>query len=133
MQEEDFQKLVKESLLELPEKIRQKIENVALCVEQRPSAEQLRKVGIRYSGVLLGLYEGVPKTAYGRGFGMMLPDKITIFQESVERFVRTPKAIKELVRNVVWHELAHHFGFGEKQVRELERRRSKKGNKIEDL
>jgi len=120
--------LVEESLSELPEKIRQKIENVAICLERRPTTEQLKKVGIRYSGSLLGLYEGVPKTAYGRGFGMMLPDKITIFQESIERFARTPTEIKRLVRNVVWHEVAHHFGFNEKQIRELERRRSKREN-----
>lgn len=128
MQESLFQKLVKESLLELPENIRQKMENVALCVEKRPSAEQLKKVGIRHSGSLLGLYEGVPKIAYGRGFGMRLPDKITIFQESIERFARTPAAIKKLVRNVVWHEVAHHFGFNERQVRELERHRNKREN-----
>ncbi|KPJ72957.1 hypothetical protein AMJ48_02940 [Parcubacteria bacterium DG_74_1] len=127
-----FEKLVKESILELPKEIRQKIDNCALCIEQRPSAEQLKKVGIRYSGSLLGLYEGVPKTAYGRGFGMMLPDKITIFQESIERFARTPEAIKKLVRNVVWHEVAHHFGFNEKQVREMERRRGKEKKQTKD-
>lgn len=125
MEEEGFSNLVRESLLELPEKIRQKIENVALCIETRPTTEQLKKVGIRYSGSLLGLYEGVPKTAYGRSFGMRLPDKITIFQESVQKFARTPEAIKKLVRSVVWHEVAHHFGFNEKQVRELERHRNK--------
>ena len=123
MQEFLFQKLVKESVLELPEKIRQKMENVALCVEKRSSVEQLRKLGTRSGGILLGLYEGVPKAAYGRGFGMRLPDKITIFQESIERFARTPEEIQKLVRNVVWHEIAHHFGFNEKQVREMERRR----------
>ena len=125
MQDSVFQKLVKESLLELPEKIRQKMENVSLCVEKKPTAEQLRKLGTRAGGILLGLYEGVPKTTYGRGFGMRLPDKITIFQESIERFARTPEAVRKLVRNVVWHEVAHHFGFNERQVRELERRRGR--------
>jgi predicted Zn-dependent protease with MMP-like domain len=120
-----FEKLVKESVLELPEKIRQKMENVALCVEKKPTPEQLRKLGVRSGGCLLGLYEGVPKTAYGRGFGMILPDKITIFQEAIEKFARTPQAIKELVRNVVWHEVAHHFGFNERQIRELEKKRRK--------
>lgn len=94
-EEEEFQKLVEEALLELPEKIRQKIDNCAICVEKRPTAEQLRKTGIRYSDTLLGLYEGVPQTKWGRGFGMMLPDKITIFQESIEKFARTPEKIKK--------------------------------------
>ena len=126
MKDSVFEKLVKESLLELPEKIRRKMDNVALCVEKGPTPEQLKKLGTRSGGFLLGLYEGVPKTAYGRGFGMILPDKITIFQEAVERFAGTPEAIKTLVRNVVWHEVAHHFGFNEKQVRELERRQGEK-------
>jgi len=126
MKKVEFEKLVKESILELPEKIRQKMDNLALCVEKRPTAEQLRKTGIRYGGFLLGLYEGVPQTKWGRGFGMMLPDKITIFQDSIEKFARTPEKIKKLVKTTVWHEIAHHFGFNEKQVRELERKRRKK-------
>ena len=123
MEEDYFEKMVKDSALDLPEKIRQKMENVALCVEKRPTREQLRKIGTRSEGILLGLYEGVPKTAYGRGFGMILPDKITIFQESIEQFARTQKAIRDLVKEVVWHEIAHHFGFDEKQIRELKKRR----------
>lgn len=125
MREEEFEKLVRDSLLDLPEKIRQKIDNCAICVEKRPSPEQLRKTGIRYNEFLLGIYEGVPKTTYGRGFGMLLPDKITIFQEPIEKLASTPKEIKELVKNTVWHEIAHHFGFDEKQVRELEIKRKK--------
>jgi len=117
---------MKESILELPEKSRQKMDNLALFVEKRPTAEQLRKTGIRYGGLLLGLYEGVPQTKWGRGFGMILPDKITIFQDSIEKFARTPEKIKKLVKTTVWHEIAHHFGFNEKQVRELERKRRKK-------
>jgi len=138
MKKVEFEKLVKEAISELPEKIRQKMENLALCVEKRPTAEQLRKTGIRlaphrtrgsgagYAGLLLGLYEGVPQTKWGRGFGMILPDKITIFQDSIEKFARTPEKIKKLVKTTVWHEIAHHFGFNEKQVRELERKRRKK-------
>lgn len=143
MEEAEFKKLVKEAILELPEKIRQKIDNCAICLEKKPTAEQLRKTGAKYNRFLLGLYEGVPKTTYGRGFGMRLPDKITIFQESVEeiasllpphsasphsvieKFASTSEKIKELVKNTVWHEMAHHFGFNEKEVRELERKRKK--------
>ena len=126
MKREKFGKLVEESILELPEKIRQKMENVAIVIEKRPTEEQLRKTGIRYGGSLLGLYEGVPQTKWGRGFGMVLPDKITIFQESIEKFASTLEEIKELVKNTVWHEIAHHFGFSEKGVQELEVKRKKR-------
>ena len=126
MEHSNFEKLVRESVLELPEKIRKAMENVAIVIEDRPSQENLRKVGIRYGNILLGLYEGVPQTKWGKGFGMMLPDKITIFQESIEKFSSTPEEIKELIKDTVWHEIAHHFGFSERGVRKLEPKWRKK-------
>ena len=102
------------------------MENVALVIEDEPTSEQLRKTGVRYGVSLLGLYEGVPATKWGKGFGMILPDKITIFQESIEKFASSPTEIQELVKYVVWHEIAHHFGFDEKGVRKLEEKRRKK-------
>jgi len=126
VKQDDFEKLVKQAAEGLPEKIRQKMENIAICVEKRPTAEELRKTGVKYGGALLGLYQGVPQTVWGKGFGQVLPDKVTIFQESIENFASTPEAIKELVKNVVWHEVAHHFGFSERGVRILERKRQQK-------
>jgi len=146
MQDSEFEKLVSKALLILPKRIRQKVENVAICVEKRPSEEQLRKTGIRKNGLLLGLYEGIPQTLWGKGFGGNLPDKITIFQESIERYASsetelrnsresvvdelrssprfaTACVVKELIKNVVWHEIAHHFGFSERGVKLLQQKR----------
>ena len=120
MNEEEFENLVTEAFEELPEKIKKIIKNVAVIVEKKPSEEQLKKTGIKYGGILLGLYEGVPQTHWGKGFGMTLPDKITVFKESVENFAKTSPDIKKFVRNVVWHEIAHYFGFDEKETRRLE-------------
>ena len=115
MQEKEFEKLVAGALDALPENIRKKMDNVEVVVEQ----------GL-LNGPYLGLYQGVPKTSWGRGFGMRLPDKITIFQQPLERIARSREELKEIVRNVVWHEVAHHFGFDEKAVRELEKKRKNK-------
>ena len=80
MQQAAFEKLVQKALLTLPEYIREKMENVAICIEQEPSVEQFRKAGTRISKLLLGLYQGVPKTVWGReSFPARIPDKITIF------------------------------------------------------
>ena len=147
MEQEDFEKLVKQAIDDLPEKIRQKMENVVIIVEERPTEEQLRKAGVRFGTLLLGLYEGIPKTVWGRGFGGNLPDKITIFQEIIERVARSEEeakrtssllhlhpatresVIKEMVKYVVWHEVAHHFGFSEKGVKLLGEKRKKRQNK----
>ena len=115
MQDSVFEILVKEALLEIPENIRKKMDNVEIVVEKGSP-----------HGPFLGLYEGVPRTSWGRGFGMRLPDKITIFQEPLERIARSREELKEIVKNTVWHEVAHHFGFDEKRVRELERKRKNK-------
>ncbi len=108
----DFEKLVAEALESLPGNIRKKMDNVEIVVEP----------GLA-NGPYLGLYQGVPKTAWARGFGMRLPDKITIFQAPLERISHSEAELREVVKDVVWHEVAHHFGFSEKGVRELERKK----------
>lgn len=123
MQQRAFEKLVQKALLTLPEHIRQKMENVAICIEQESSVEQFRKAGTRISKLLLGLYQGVPKTVWGReSFSARIPDKITIFQRPIENLADSEKEIEELVKMVVWHEIAHHFGLSEAKVKELERK-----------
>jgi len=124
MRQADFEELVQKAILELPEHIRQKMDNLEIVIEEKASAEQLAKVGLRSSDSLLGLYQGVPQTAWGRGFGNILPDKISIFQRPIEKYAKSDKEIVDLVKNTVWHEIAHHFGFSEKGVRNLEAQRT---------
>jgi predicted Zn-dependent protease with MMP-like domain len=111
----DFEKLVAEAIDSLSEDVRKKMDNVEIVVEE----------GLP-NGPFLGLYQGVPKTAWGRGFGMILPDKITIFQAPLERISHSEAELKEIVQNVIFHEIGHHFGFDEKAIRELEKKRNKK-------
>lgn len=124
MTKEEFEKLVQEAVLELPFKIRQKMENVGIVIEDEPKPEQLIKGGTRTGALLLGLYEGVPRTKRGFSYTLVLPDKITIFRNSIEAVAsNNAEAIKAQVRETVWHEIAHHFGFSERQVQTLAHRR----------
>ena len=123
MEEKEFEKLVEQSLDDLPVHIGQHLKNVAIVVEPFPTAESLRETGTRKNSVLLGLYEGIPEIAWGKGHGGQLPDKITIFQKSIEMFAKTPKQIEKMVRDTVWHEIAHHFGYDERGIKELEKKR----------
>jgi len=126
MSEQDFEKLVEKAVVSLPEHIQKAMDNLAIVVEKSPSPDDLRKTGTKIGNSLLGLYQGVPKTSWGRSFGQILPDKITIFREPIESLSYSVQEIAELIRIVVWHEIAHHFGFSEKKVRELERKWRKK-------
>lgn len=111
---EEFQKLVSNALESLPTFFKEKLDNVDLVVEDWPS-EDLSK-----GRLLLGLYQGVPKTHRGAGYSFVLPDKITIFKGPIEIFSREkPDSIKEIVTDTVQHEIAHHFGISDERLKEL--------------
>ena len=105
----------------LPEEFRTKLENIDVVVEDRPTFGQLAKVGLRRGQTLLGLYEGVPLTRRGRHYGLVPPDKITIFQKPIETKCRYEAEITAEIQRVVRHEIAHHFGIGDARLRQLER------------
>ncbi len=108
------------AISELPLEFQHKLGNVDVVVEDYPTTRQLggKKGGRRIH--LLGLYEGVPKSRRGSHYGMVAPDKITIFQKPIEAIARTERAIEMEVQRVVRHEIAHHFGSSEATLRRLE-------------
>jgi predicted Zn-dependent protease with MMP-like domain len=116
----EFEKLVGEAIDELPDKFREKLDNVAVMVEDAPSSRQLFSLRLPPWATLFGLYEGTPQTKRGGGYTFTLPDKITIFKRPIELLYRNPQAIKQKVKQTVRHEIAHHFGLTEKQIREKE-------------
>ena len=122
----DFEKLVEEGMALISEKFLKKLENVAVVLEDEPTAEQIAKLKLRKNFALFGLYEGVPQTKRGPHYGMIWPDKITIFQKPIEEYAGSPEEIKEIVKNTVWHEIAHHFGMNEEQIKKAESRKNKK-------
>lgn len=122
MTQEKFEELVKEGIKAIPERFLEKLENVDIVIEDMPTSYQLRKVKLREGLLLFGLYEGVPQTKR-ENYGQVLPDKITIFKKPIEETARSEEEIKEIVKNTVWHEIAHHFGFDERGVREMETKR----------
>ncbi len=113
-----------EGVARLPRRFRELIKNVAIVVEDEPSPAQLRRSRITSGSLLLGLYEGVPRTSR-YGHDPLLPDKITIFQRSIELVAHSPEAIREQVAMTVWHEIGHHFGLSEHAVRQAETKRRK--------
>jgi predicted Zn-dependent protease with MMP-like domain len=116
---QEFEELVLEALDGLPPDIARMLDNVEVTVTGWPSAAALRRAGVRPGQTLFGLYEGVPQTQRTSHYGLVLPDKITIFQGPIVRIRRTPEGIREQVRRTVIHELAHHFGISDERLREL--------------
>jgi predicted Zn-dependent protease with MMP-like domain len=119
---ENFEKLVNEGIEQIPKKFLEKIKNTAIVVEEEPTQEQLKKLKLRKDYFLFGLYEGVPKTERWGG-DPLLPDKITIFKNHIEKYARSEEEIKRIVKETVWHEIAHHFGMNEAMVKNAEKRK----------
>lgn len=117
MERKEFEKLVAAGIDDIPPLFLAKLNNVVITVEDWPSADQARKARLRPGHTLFGLYEGVPQTKRGSGYTLVLPDKITIFQQPIERSTQDPEQIKAIVKNTVWHEIGHHFGLDEPTVR----------------
>ncbi|MFM8595125.1 MAG: metallopeptidase family protein [Chloroflexota bacterium] len=94
------------------------LDNVEIVVEDEPSPHHLAQWADSADD-LFGLYEGVPQTERDSSYGMVLPDKITIFRGPLERAFRTPQAIAREVRITVAHELGHHVGLDEERLADL--------------
>jgi predicted Zn-dependent protease with MMP-like domain len=119
MTQEEFEALVAEALADLPSEILERMDNVAVTVDYWPSRAQLDRAGVQSPHTLLGLYEGVPLTKRGAGYGMVPPDHITLFQGPLEATCRTLTAIRVQVKRTVIHEVGHHFGISDQRLREL--------------
>ncbi|MEX0785151.1 MAG: metallopeptidase family protein [Dehalococcoidia bacterium] len=115
----NFLKLVRRALAEIPHPYSEWLENIDVVVERRPSREQRHTTGLAPDETLFGLYEGVPLTERGSEYGLVLPDKITIFQEPLEREFQNDAELVDEVRNTVLHELAHHFGISDHELERL--------------
>ena len=139
-----FEGFVREGVAAIPARFRALIRNADVVVEERPSAAQRKKMGLKRGETLLGLYEGVPQTARGEEYGgLVMPDKISIFKQPIESEAlsiaeeefspprRTDhesrltfkEAVRQTVIDTVWHEVAHHFGLDEAGVERRERER----------
>jgi len=121
MDRERFERLVAEAVESLPDELHARLENIDVVVEDRPTARQLAEVKLKRDETLLGLYEGVPLTRRSPHYGLVAPDKITIFQKPIEAICRNDTEIRDEIRRVVQHEIAHHFGIGDARLRQLEK------------
>ncbi|MEA3493134.1 MAG: metallopeptidase family protein [Candidatus Margulisiibacteriota bacterium] len=113
MQFADFEKQVEKALEEIPDKFREKLENITIEVEpdQLPFDSQKH--------MILGQYRGVPWSRRGPAYQNVLPDKIIIYKKAFDRF--PDKKIPDLIVNVLQHEIGHYFGMSEEELARYKR------------
>lgn len=118
--DEQFNDLIAESLDELPEEYTSRLNNVLITFEDMPSPAQRQKLKLRSHETLFGLYEGIPLTARGSGYNMVLPDRITLFKLPMLRISRDILSLKAQVKHTLWHEVAHYFGLDHERIHGIE-------------
>ena len=121
--ETDIEDLVFDALERLPSPFREQLGSVAIVVEDEATLEQLASVGAHG---LYGLYQGVPRTAWGADQAQV-PSKITIFRGPLVRANRTPERLAAAVADTVYHEIAHHLGISDARLHELAHQRDDAG------
>ena len=126
MERETFEELVRQALATLPKEIAERMSNVDVEVQERPTERQLRSLGVPSGQTLLGLYQGIPLTRRTSGYNLVSPDRITIFQRPLELTSRGDDDLVARVRDTVIHEIAHHFGISDERLQEMERERKRK-------
>jgi predicted Zn-dependent protease with MMP-like domain len=118
---QEFEQMIVDALAAIPARFRDRLDNLAFTLEDRPTPEQRREFRMGPDDYLLGLYQGVPNTLRGADYGNVLPDKIIIYQEPLSRLCPDLGTLRQEIRKTVWHEVGHYFGLDDVQLRRLER------------
>lgn len=122
MDRTEFERIARETIDALPTPIRRKVDGVVIVIDDREPP--------RRGKLLLGLYEGVPITEWGRDQLVTLPDKITLFSRAIIESTETDEEIPQVIRETLWHEIAHFFGFEHDKIDEMEARwKAKRGER----
>ncbi len=120
MERKEFEELAIKAISELPEDFKGRLENVDVVIEDEPNMDTVKTMRLGSKGRLLGLYQGVPLKARTHYYGMVLPDKITLYRANIERACRAQGLdIYDEVRHVIQHEIAHHFGISDKRLKDM--------------
>lgn len=115
--EEEFQQMMDAAIETIPEDFKDKINNLAFIAEQYPTDSDLGRVGLKDKYSLLGLYSGIPYTYRNTWYMGVTPDRIILFQKNIEGLCNSIDELKEKIREVVVHEVAHYFGMNEDEIR----------------
>lgn len=115
----DFERLVAEALDSLPDVFRERLDNVSVVVEEWPDPETMRRAGVTHPAQLLGFYHGVPVARRDHNYGLVLPDKISIYRRPILMRCHTREQVRATISRVLRHEIAHHFGIDDQRLREL--------------
>ena len=139
MTRKEFQRMVDFAVGSIPKRFRESMQNIAVVVEDEPSAELLAEMEIEEGDSLYGLFQGTPLTERRWSDGSRMPDKISIYQRPIEEDAEDTEDMLVIVVETVIHEFGHYFGLSEagdrgdrRRILELRRRRRRRRRRDDD-
>ena len=119
--EEDIRALAEAGLAAMPERLARHAKGIAIHVENVADDDTLADLGIDNPWELTGLYHGIPMTQRSISDPVQLPDQIFLYREAILlEWVETGEELGRLVTSVLVHEIAHHFGFSDAAIEQIE-------------
>jgi predicted Zn-dependent protease with MMP-like domain len=119
---EKFEQLVVEAMTLIPKRFRREMKNLAVVVEDEPSADLLDELEIEPPDSLYGLYQGTPLPERSWGHGNVLPDRVTLFQKVIEEEAEDEDEVRGVIGETLIHEVGHYFGLSEEEIEDIEER-----------
>jgi len=118
---DDIADMAERALAAIPARLAEHVRGVGISVEELPDDETLDDLGIESAWELTGLYQGTPLTERSIGDVARQPDLIFLYRQPILlEWIETGEDLERLVRNVLVHEVAHHFGFSDAEIAALE-------------
>jgi predicted Zn-dependent protease with MMP-like domain len=114
--EDRFARHVAEALDQIPKEFRDRMENVEILVEDFPDQATIESMGLNSKWDLLGLYVGVPLSNRSVFSTAYLPETIILYRRPILRAAMNEANLPHVVRDVIVHELGHHFGFSDAEL-----------------
>ncbi|MBI3913258.1 MAG: metallopeptidase family protein [Chloroflexi bacterium] len=121
MNRREFERHVAEALEKIPDALRKHIANVAIVVEEWPDAETMEYAEVDDPLDLLGFYHGIPLTERTSDYGLVPPDKISIYRQSILATCRNDAEARDVIHTTLRHEIAHYFGIDDERLEEMGR------------
>jgi predicted Zn-dependent protease with MMP-like domain len=117
LNDEEFKAVIAEAIEGLPREFKSKLDNVEVVVEDYPPRHVIKR--FPKSRLILGLYQGVPHKGRSSRYGLVLPDKITLFKRNIESVCSSRKEVSRRIRKTLLHEIGHHFSLSDKDLRKM--------------
>lgn len=118
---EDLMEMAEDALGAIPMPLRDMVRGAAIIVEEVPEDEIVTELGLDSPWELTGLYRGTPLTQKSAMDTPGEPDTILLYREPILlEWIETGEDLFRLVRNVLLHEIGHHFGLSDEDIERLE-------------